>query len=360
MALSVDGLASGLDTTNIISKLIELEKKPVKLLENKKTTLDNQYSAWQEFNKRLSALETAVDAINKKSEFIGVTSSFANNNSLATQTVLTATASSTAASGTYTIKVNSIARAEKEVSQGFSSATAVLGGGVGVINITVGSKTTTINVDSSNNTLEGLKTAINNANAGVTASIVNDGSSYKLSITGVNTGADNKISITDNLRGGWGLIPLFSWSEVQSASNAGIELDGISISKSSNTVTDVIDGVTLNLQSAGSGTITFTSDTSKVKQNISNFVDAYNTVLTFIKEQFTYDTNKKTTSGPLFGNNTLMSIQQKLRGIVSGAVPGLSGNYTYLSQIGIRTGEDGKLSINAHFQQPSAVSTHKY
>lgn len=348
MALSVGGLVSGLDTTNIISKLIELERKPVTLLENKKTTLDTQFSSWQDVNKKLYALETAVNAINKKSEFIGVTSSFANNNSLSTQTVLTATASSSAASGTYTIKVNSLAKAEKEVSQGFSSTSSVLGAGYGTLRITAGSKTTRIDVNSSNNTLEGIKTAINNSDAGVTASIVNDGSSYRLSITGTATGADNKITIQDNItKGGLGAnIPIFSWSESQSASNASIELDGISISKSSNVVTDVIDSVTLNLQSAGSGLITFASDTSKVKQNISNFVNAYNDILSFIKDQFTYDTNKKTTGGPLFGNNTLMSIQQKLRGIVSGAVPGLSGSYTYLSQIGIRTGEDGRLSIN--------------
>lgn len=342
MALSVDGLSSGLDTTNIISKLIELERRPVKLLENKKTSLNNQFSTWQEFNRRLSALETAVNAINKSSEFIGITSSFTNNNSLSTQTVLTASASSTAASGTYTIKINSIAKAEKEVSQGFSSTSSTLGSGSGTLTITVGSKTTSIEVNSTNNTLEGLKTAINNANAGVTASIINDGSSYRLSLTGTNSGSDNTITIQDNLQGG----SLFSWTESQSASNASIELDGISISKSSNVVTDVIDGVTLNLQSAGSGTITLTSDTSKVKQNISNFVNAYNDVMTFINEQFTYDTNKKTTGGYLFGNNTLMSIQQKLRGIVSNSVPGLSGNYTYLSQVGIRTGADGKLSIN--------------
>lgn len=348
MALSVGGLVSGLDTTNIISKLIELERKPVKLLENKRTLLDTQFSSWQEFNRRLSSLETAVNAINKKSEFIGVTSSFSNNNSLATQTVLTATASSSAASGTYTIKVSSLAKAEKEVSQGFSSTDSVLGAGYGTLSITAGSKTTTISVNSSNNTLEGIKTAINNSDAGVTASIINDGSSYRLSITGTATGADNKITIQDNItKGGMGAnIAIFSWSESQSASNASIELDGISVSKSSNVVTDVIDGVTLNLQAAGSGLITFASDTSKVKQNISNFVNAYNDVLTFIKDQFTYDSNKKTTGGSLFGNNTLMSIQQKLRGIVSNAVPGLSGSYTYLSQIGIRTGEDGKLSVN--------------
>jgi len=348
MALSVGGLVSGLDTTNIISKLIELERKPVKFLENKRTSLDTQFSSWQEFNRRLSSLETAVNAINKKSEFIGVTSSFSNNNSLATQTVLTATASSSAASGTYTIKVSSLAKAEKEVSQGFSSTDSVLGAGYGTLSITAGSKTTTISVNSSNNTLEGIKTAINNSDAGVTASIINDGSSYRLFITGTATGADNKITIQDNITKGGigGQIALFSWSESQSASDASIELDGISISKSSNVVTDVIDGVTLNLQSAGSGLITFASDTSKVKQNISNFVNAYNDVLSFIKDQFTYDSNKKTTGGPLFGNNTLMSIQQKLRGIVSNAVPGLSGSYTYLSQIGIRTGEDGKLSVN--------------
>jgi flagellar hook-associated protein 2 len=348
MALSVDGLASGLDTTNIISKLIELERKPVTLLENKKSILDNRFSAWQEFNGKLSVLETAVNTINKKSEFIGISSSFVNNNPLSTQSVLTAAASSTASSGTYTIKISSIAKAEKEVSQGFSSLSSVLGAGFGTLTITVGSKTTKINVDSNNNTLDGLKTSINNSDAGVIASIINDGGSYRLSITGVNTGSDNKISLQDNIqKSGLGAnISLFSWSETQSASNASIELDGISISKNSNTVTDVIDGVTLNLQSAGSGTITFTSDSAKVKQDISNFVNAYNEVLNFIKEQFTYDTNKKKTGGPLFGNNTLMSVQQKLRGIVSNTVPGLSGKFTYFSQIGIRTGEDGKLSIN--------------
>jgi len=135
---------------------------------------------------------------------------------------------------------------------------------------------------------------------------------------------------------------------LQEAQDASIEVDNIIMTKSSNTITDVIDGVTLNLLDADSTetvTVTVSNNTTAVISEINDFVDAYNSALSLIDEQFQYDQDTNT-SGPLNGDATLRNIQQQLRSIISTSIEGLSGDYVVLSQLGIKTGSDGQLSIN--------------
>jgi len=131
----------------------------------------------------------------------------------------------------------------------------------------------------------------------------------------------------------------------QTAQNARLSLDGVSITKSSNTITDVITGAALKLQSAGSGTISLSTDTEAITTKVSDFVDEYNDLSLFLREQLALDTETEET-GVLFGNFAVQNLQQILRSSISNKVTGVSGDYSFLSQIGITTKPDGTLTLD--------------
>ena len=136
-----------------------------------------------------------------------------------------------------------------------------------------------------------------------------------------------------------------SFTTTQEAKNASFSIDGVSISKSSNTVSDVITGAALKLQSAGSGTISLSTDTDAIATKVSDFVDEYNEISLFLNEQLALDTDTEET-GVLFGNFAVQNLQQIFRSSISSKVTGITGDYTYLSQIGISTKSDGTLILD--------------
>ena len=136
-----------------------------------------------------------------------------------------------------------------------------------------------------------------------------------------------------------------SFTETQSAQDASLTLDGIAITKSSNTVTDVIAGATINLQSVGSGPSRCPQDVDSIKEKITGFIDGYNELSAFIAEQQFLDPDTLST-GLLFGNFTVQNLQQTLRNALSSQVSGVTGTFNSLSQIGIRTQPDGTLAID--------------
>lgn len=345
MGVAVGGLVSGMDSASIIAKLLELERRPVTLLEDKRTTLSNEKAAWQEVSTRMLALKTAANDMATTSSFASKSATFISNNASAA-TPLTVSAASNATSGTYGIKVNQLAQSQKSATdQGFSSSTSALGL-MGVLSIGA----TEIMI-SDTDTLGGIKDLINNSGTGVTANIFNAGTTaspqYKLMVSGSDLGAANAfvigyadITMTDNL---------LSFTNTQSAQDASVTFDGVVTTKSSNSINDLITGATINLQAAGSGTITMATDANGVVTKAQNFVDKYNSAMDYIKEQLAYDSTNKT-KGTLFGNSTLMSMQNQLRSMVSGNVPGLdptdSTVLSSLSQVGIKTDINNQMVLD--------------
>lgn len=339
MGVAVGGLVSGMDSAAIITKLLELERRPVKLLENKRTNLSNEKAAWQEVSSKMLALKTAANDMATSSSFASKSATFTSNNTTGAS-ALTVSAVSNAANGKYSIKVNQLAQTQKTVTdQNFSSSTSALGlAGT----ITIGATNVTI---SATDTLGGIKDIITNSGAGVTASIFNAGTSaspqYRLMIGGSDTGAASAFAISfDN--------PSLSFTTTQTAQDASITFDGVATTKSSNSINDLITGATIDLQAAGSGTITMATDMDGIVTKVQNFVDKYNGAMDYIKEQLTYDSTNKT-KGTLFGNSTLMAMQNQLRSIVSGNVPGLDPTgsaLTSLSQVGIKTDVNNQMSLD--------------
>ncbi|MHB1190779.1 MAG: flagellar filament capping protein FliD [Armatimonadota bacterium] len=331
-------------TDEIITKLMEFGRAPVKRLEAQKASLATKLAAWQEANTRVLALKMKSDALVSGKAFQGRTIATSDSD------ILTGTVESGAQVGSYSITVNALARAHQTASQGFSDidSTTV---GTGTISIQVGSETAvSVTIDSSNNTLAGLRDAINNSDAGVTASIVNDGSGtpYRLVLASDTCGTEGAITVTPSLAGG--TAPAFG--TIQAAQNASLTLGSgagaITVSKSSNTVTDLIPGVTLNLKGADTEkaiTVDVQADTASAKQAIQDFIDQYNGLIDFVNKQFAYDPETKV-SGTLFTDSNLRSLQSDLRSKISNPVAGLSQSVKLLSQIGISSTNNDKLTIN--------------
>ena len=341
---SISGIVSGMNTDEIIAKLMELERVPVTRLEARKARLTSKLTAWQDMNTRILALKAKADALANPLTFQAKSFSSTDNS------ILTGSASSAAQVGTYYLKVNALAKTHQQKSQGYADINSTTVGS-GTISVKVGSGTPTeITIDSANNTLQGVRDAINRAGAGVTATIINDGdpaSPYRLVVTSNTGGTAGQVEITV----GEGLSLTFS--DLQPAANASVTLGegagAITVTKGTNTITDLIPGVTLNLNSVDAAktvTVTVTPNTAAVKQSITEFVEQFNNLVDFINAQSAFDT-KTNTAATLFGESRVRNILSDLRSRVSNPITGLSQHIKLLSQIGITSTLGDKLVIDS-------------
>lgn len=343
---SINGIISGLSTDEIVSKIMENARRPVDLLMKKQADLTQKLAAWQEFNTRLLALQTTASSLANAATFASnsVTSSDEN--------ILSGTAAATAAQGTYYIKVESKAQTQQLASQGFANVTDAVGTGTVRISILDGTAFD-VKIDASNNSLQGLRDAINKAGKGVTAVIVNNGDAenpYQLLVTTNGSGTGHAMSIdTSGLTGG--TQPLID-QVVQEATDATLTLGSgagqIRVTKSTNTITDLIPGVTLNIKNADPTktiTLEIATDISAIQKNVGDFVTQYNNAIDFLNSQFRFDMELNS-QGVLFGDFRLQKLQSDLGQIIVNPTAGLNQELKVLSHIGITMGQDGKLSVN--------------
>ena len=342
---AVFGINSNLDTQDIINKMVSLEARSMDLVEAKKQIEQQKLASFKELKNRLQTFKSVVTTLNTESRFIVNKSVFSNNSSSDNNKVVDITTTSSATSGTYSLVVDNLATETKIISNGFANTTSELENGR--VKVTSGSASATVTINSTNNSLDGLRLAINNLGLDVKASFLNDGDDtvpVRLLISGNLTGATGAVTMSYSKDS---IYPVdeISFTTTQEAKNASFSIDGVSISKSSNTVSDVISGAALKLQSAGSGTISLSTDTDAITTKVSDFVDEYNEVSLFLNEQLALDTDTEET-GVLFGNFAVQNLQQILRSSISSKVTGITGDYTYLSQIGITTKSDGALILD--------------
>lgn len=342
----ISGINTGMDTSLIIEKLVALNKRPIDIIASKSKVEQQKLANFKDLQSRLQTFKSIVNTLNTKDRFIATKGTFTNNNTSATTKVVDITTTSQASSGVHSFSVLALAKESKILSEGFSAINSTVSNGR--FELRVGGNLTTINIDSSNNTLEGLRLAINNSGANVKADYINDGSSIspiRLMISGTQTGAENALTATLISSSGFaGDVETMAFTETQTAQNASLIVNGLSVSKSSNLVTDVLPGAILTLTGTGEGTITVATDVDAIKQKINNFINGYNDIIGYINQQLTVDQNNNT--GVLFGNNAILSLQSSLRNSVSETVLGTTGSYSFLSQVGIRTQQDGTLLAN--------------
>lgn len=358
---------TGIDANNIISQLMVVERQPLQALTNKKAAFEAKITAYGNLSSTLSKLKTALSSL-KSESILGMTATSSDS------TVFTASASTTASEGTYNIKVNNVATKQSIYSTTFASDGSAVADLSSVatqkLRIQVGSATAVeVTVNSTNNTLNDLRTAINNAKGGVTASVVNDGTGYRLILSSNTSGASNRITVkvdedndgvyseagiesdatglsrlafnatydaSGNVIGG-----ITRMTQSQAAVDASLAVDGLTITRSSNTITDILTGVTLNLLNNSAGktlTLSVSKDTKKVKDNVNAFIGAYNAVAGLAKSLSASTPGK---AGLLAGDSTANGIRNRLSSAVTSSYDGTSP-----ASLGLSHDTQGNLSLN--------------
>lgn len=350
MTIQFGGLASGLDTSSIIDQLMSLERQPVTRLQTDKTWLNNRLAAFTELDTRL---KTFADSIKN----LGDTDSLLKRSiKQSTNDFLTASVSSEALAGTsYQVEVLSLAQVQKSVTAtGFASKSEAAFG-TGTLQVTVGDTSHSIEITSENNSLEGIMQAINKANVGVRAAIINDGSAtpYRLSLTGEDVGTTFSFD-SSGLTGGSSNLGGINLDDgaggvinppVQAATRAHVRIDTVDIYSDSNTLTEAIPGVTLDLVQAKEGsttTLNINLDRSSIKSTVQSFAKGYNEVVSFIMGQSVINEEG---GGVLGGDSGINSIKRHLQRMLTTPFAN-DGVFVTLSQLGFETQKDGTLTVN--------------
>ncbi|WP_437227805.1 flagellar filament capping protein FliD [Planctomicrobium sp. SH661] len=350
-SVNVGGLISGIDTDNIIAGLLNIQQKQLDQFNVKRTDVQTRQTAYQSLQTQLVSFRTTA---------LSLASSVSNPFDSRLVTVskpeaLVATASAKATSGTYQLKINSLASAHQVASQEFADADSAIT--QGTFSLRVGSQTQAdITIDSTNNTLSGLADAINFSNVGITASVVQDAnSSFRLLLTSSKTGTSNEISVVNQLADSadGAVKPVIDFDNpVQATSDASVTLGSgpgaLTVTSESNSVSTLISGVTLNLLDADpvkTVNVTISADTEKATKAVKEFVSGYNSILDFIDSQTKYD-SEKDAAAILQGDYSAINIRNQLQNVLQSVIPGSSTKANRLSSLGIITSDTGRLTVN--------------
>ncbi len=366
--LSASGIGSGLDINSIVSQLVAADRQgPDAQISRRQTDATTQISGLAAIKSALSVFQTAIAGLKGQGALNPRTTTTSDS------TILTATAASNAAAGSYSVEVVGLAQAQQLSSTAFAGgSTSVVG--TGTLTFTQGTKSFNVTIDSTNNTLAGVRDAINKAagNTGVQATLITESNGSHLVLSATATGAANAMTITQS--GGDGGLAQLAYDPansnthltlVQAAQDSHIKVAGYDHYSPTNTVSDSIDGVTLNLVSAKAGTkvtIGVTRDTSSVKSQIQSFVSAYNNLQGTLSTLDSYDATTQT-AGALFGDSMLRGVEDQLRNDLSRTVSGAAPPYNSLAAIGVTKQADGTLAVdstkldNALSANPTAVSS---
>ncbi len=347
-AVTSTGIGSGLNISAIVSSLTSaFGAGQQNQITNQANALDAQVSAFGTFTSSLDSLQGTLAALETPSTLAGFSAAVADN------TIATASAASGAVAGTYSLAVQNIATAASLTSQPVASSGTTVG--TGTLTIAVGTSSTSINIDSTDNTLAGIAAAINSApnNPGVSASIITATDGARLVLSGTTTGAANSITVTQS--GGDGGLSALAYppngttglTQTQAAADANFTINGYAATSASNVASGAITGVTLNLLKASPEatpattpatydptTLTISPDTTAAQASISAFVTALNSTLTSIQTLTAYDPTTQT-AGALQGNATLQSFQNQLSNILDTVTANGTGGVNSLADLGI-------------------------
>jgi len=335
------GIGSGLNISAIVSALTtSFGAAQTNELSTEQTTLNAQVSAFGTFSSALDTLQATLSTLEDPSQLAGYDATVADNS------IASATTSSDAVPGTYSLEVQNLATAASLTSNAFATAASAVG--TGTLTIAVGSASTSITIGSGDNTLAGIASAINSAsnNPGVTASVISTSGGARLVLSGTSTGAANAITVTQS-GGDGGLSSLVydptnditNLSQTQAAQDANFTLNGYPATSSNNLVSGAITGVTLDLLGTSAAntptTLAVSADPSTASTSISTFATAVNGVISAIQSLTGYDASTQT-AGPLNGNATLESFQNQLENILDTVKLGNNtGGIASLADLGI-------------------------
>lgn len=327
MGISLSGLASGIDWQSILEKLREAEQTRLNLLNNQKSNLEDRLTAWRDLASKLTSLKNAVDDLRDSWDLTLYSATLTTSDySLNAESILSVTTSTDASPGVYQVQVLQVATPQKEYSEAFTSADQDAG------------KTGKITINGTDITLDGksleqIRNEINSLGLGVTAGILKvSDTEYRLVITSETTGSAGFTFDTSSSD--------MTFTE-QVGTDAQISIDGIIITRSSNTISDALKGVTFDLRSAAPST-TFTlkiePDLQSLRSKVETFVNAYNDVLDEIAKHLTGSTDAKDKAGPLASDFTLQTIKANLQSVYLSAE---------LYEIGITINDKNRLDFDS-------------
>lgn len=384
MTIQSTGIGSNLDVNSLITKLMQVESQPLASLAKKEASYQAKLSAYGTLSSAVNAFQSSLSTLNNPATFQNLTATSSDSS------ILSASTSSIASASNYNINVTQLAKSQSISSSGQVSTTTTIGSNTSSTTISfqfgtisggtltdgkytgatftqdADQGTKTITIDSSNNSLQGIRDAINKASIGVNASIVGDGSAtpYHLVLNSNKSGIASSFKITSSGEtGGTEIGDLLnydpevsqSFTEVITAQNAKLNVNGINIESASNTINSAIQGVTLTASKVGSSTLSVAVNSTAVESGITAFVKAYNDLNSTLSTLTAYNASSGT-GGILLGDATARAIQSQVRNGLSGAVNGLGGGLTNLTQIGVNFQKDGSLAITSSKLQSAIAS----
>lgn len=374
------GVGSGLDLSSLLDQLTQSEQAPLQAIQDEETSYQTKLSAYGQLKNALTVFQSAAGKLGQPDFFNATKISSSSTD------VLSATSTTGAAPGTYSVNVTALAQAQSLVGAGQAKEDAAIG--TGTIHIDFGtisggtldtdstsatygkytgatfaakdgSTGVDINIDSTHGTLEGVRDAINAANAGVTATILNDGSGspYRLVLTSNDTGQANsmRISVTGDSTGALaGLVAndpagTQNMEQTVAARDAKLSVNNIDIQSASNDVS-AIQGLSLSLSQTGTSVVSVQRDNTAIQDGIQAFVTAYNSLQSTATSLSAFDPTaaQGQQAAPLTGDGVLRNIQTQLRSALNMPEGGGQDAFTMLSQVGVSFQNDGTLSLDTN------------
>lgn len=360
MAISSPGIGSGLDVQSIVSQLVALEKAPLKTLQTQATSFQTRLSTYGTIKSQVAALGDAAAKLSTSSGWSAVTASSSN------AAAVSVTAAAGAIAYSITMEVQQLAKAHSTASSAVAAGSAM---GAGTMTIELGSwaggsfaagaaGAVNVTINAGEDSLAQIAAKINDAGAGVTATVLKDASGERLLMRSTATGEENgfRISVADddgNNTDANGLSRLAfdtgnpsGMAQTQSGQNALATINGVSISSASNRLSDTLPGLTIQLSQVTTAPVEIEvgTDLEAAKKNVQSFVDAYNALNTTLANATRYDAGTKT-AGALQGDSTAIGLQNALRGMMRSMTS--STPFTRLPDVGLELNTAGKMEIKA-------------
>jgi flagellar hook-associated protein 2 len=339
-----------LDIAGIVQQLVAAEGQPVESrLGQQEIRAQAKLSAFGSLKSALAGLRDKLEVMQSLDKFLSRSAISGNEEKF------TVSAGTNALPASYSMEVVQLAQAQKLTSGAFADSDTIVG--TGTLTVAVGAATMDLDITTENNTLAGIRDAINAAsdNPGVSATIVNADSGSYLIMTAEDTGAANTITLTQ--AGGDGGLSaleydpgngLVSMTESIAAQDSLIRIDGLDVMSDSNTFAGAVQGVTITILEETNGVteqLKIENDQDAAKTLINEFVQSYNELISTVDSLTAYDAESEQ-GAPLVGDSTIRGIRDQIRREMSVAVVDIDANFSMLSDIGIEVQLDGKLEIN--------------
>jgi flagellar hook-associated protein 2 len=353
-AITFTGLSSGLDTASLVSQLVAAERAPVDAITAKQSDLNTQKSILGSLSSALASLGTIAQGMNVASELQPRTATSSDAH-------VSVAASSGATATVHDVFVKQLARGQISSSRTFTSSSAGALG-AGTLQITTGAASQTISYGATDS-LSDIADRINSAAVGASASVLFDGTAYRLMVAATGTGTAAAPSFVETGDG----LGLANPANVKiPAQDAIATIDGVPVTRGSNVIGDAVAGLTLTLMSPHAATdassaVSVALDTTSLTGKLNALVSAYNAVNGALHVQLDYTGTKKGTN-TLFGDATLRQLQGALGAVMSAGYPAGTTTANTLGRIGLTRGTDGALTLDstklasALASNPSAVS----